>query len=437
MDKNKSAASKLISAGPLMDDQIVFEFAIYYLPEPSAKPQDELDRLLKDEFPTFKKLEKITKDTKEMALAAQVINDVKKSYAPPSLQSLQYFGRGLSREQAVAVQNSKTAFQIIFSYPKEHVLDGMRSALQLTGKIAKATNGLVWDEETRLLFSVEQWNKDHLEDWTEEYPDISKHITVHAYKKDEYVRAITLGMSKFGLPDIVVDHFSWSISRNIGHIINLFAQSLIEGAVLQKPGEFDLDLKAVKNTKVREPQVKSLRTHATGKALLTLSQGVPEEGDPNNRIIAITFERYPGPDVTAKQNKMAESLFGWDDKLVPVQHDQTLEAASRRARAALPALRKAFNAGLAPGEFISVKAPFETPNGGQEYMWVEVTSWKDDQIKGLLRNEPFKIPTLHAGQNVEVSESKIFDYIRRHADGTEEGNETGKLIDQQSGDEKE
>ena len=62
-------------------------------------------------------------------------------------------------------------------------------------------------------------------------------------------------------------------------------------------------------------------------------------------------------------------------------------------------------------------------------MWVEVTSWKGDKIKGLLKNEPYKIPKLHGGQIVDVLEGDIFDYIYRHADGVEEGNETGKLIE--------
>ena len=106
-----------------------------------------------------------------------------------------------------------------------------------------------------------------------------------------------------------------------------------------------------------------------------------------------------------------------------------MKAASRQAQAKLPALRAAFNKGLAPGEFIQVKAPFDTPEGGHEWMWVEVISWDGDKIKGLLKNEPFSIPTLHGGQTVEVSQAKVFDFIHRLADGTEEGNETGRLIE--------
>ena len=50
---------------------------------------------------------------------------------------------------------------------------------------------------------------------------------------------------------------------------------------------------------------------------------------------------------------MLGSLFGWKDSLTtPVDHNEELMAASRRAKEKLPSLQIAFNAGLAPGEFI-------------------------------------------------------------------------------------
>lgn len=194
--KDNMAASISIPAGPMMDEKIGFEFAIYYLPEPSKKPQDELDALLKNKFTTFQRVEKLSKDTEGIAVAVRLVSDVKKSYAPPPLDALQHFGRGLSREQAVAVQDSKTALILDFSYSKDHVWDGLRAALELTSKVAEATNGLIWDEETRQLFSTEEWNKVRIQDWTEDVPDISKHITLHAYKKassSEFVGEIWLG----------------------------------------------------------------------------------------------------------------------------------------------------------------------------------------------------------------------------------------------------
>ena len=179
---------------------------------------------------------------------------------------------------------------------------------------------------------------------------------------------------------------------------------------------------------MREPQVTTLKPNATGIALLSLHEGTWEEGDPKNRLIEITFDRGVGVDIHAKQDQIISATFGSEDSISYVKHDEQLKAASLRARANLPALRTEFNRGLAPGEFIQLKAPFDIPAGGQEWMWVEVISWKGDHIEGLLKNEPFNIPSLHAGQIVQVSEKKVFDYIRQHADGTREGNETSELI---------
>jgi hypothetical protein len=95
-------------------------------------------------------------------------------------------------------------------------------------------------------------------------------------------------------------------------------------------------------------------------------------------------------------------------------------------------LQADFKKGLAPGEYIQVKAPFTAPTGGNEWMWVEVTAWQPGKIKGLLKNEPFNIPSLHGGQLVEVDEAKAFDYIRTFADGREEGNETAAIIERQT-----
>ncbi len=431
MKSPSQANGRPFPSGPLMQDEIAFQFAIYHLPSPQGDPLSCLNELLQSEFKGFQRVDGIVSGKEGMQIAARVINEVQASYAPPNLEFLQRFGRGLSREQAVALQNSQTAVLLDFGYPKEHVWDGMRAALSLASRIARETGGLLWDEETREVFTPDAWHKARIEDWTEGIPDVSSHTIIHAYKKEEHIRAITLGMMKFGLPDIVVDRFSWSLSRNMGHVVSLFAQAMAEGSHPKKRGEFDLDIRAIRNPEVREPQIRSLKSNATAVALLSLREGTWEEGDPRNRLIEITFDRYTGPDLYARQQEMLKSLFGWEDSVTSVNESQELENASNRARARLSSLRTAFNSGFAPGEFVLVKAPFETPDGEREWMWVEVSAWKGDKIRGLLRNEPFNIPSLHAGQEVEVSEATIFDYIHRHADGSQEGNETGKIIEKQ------
>ncbi len=428
-----SSEGSPLPAGELMSDHLFIEFAIYYLPEPSQDPEATLNRLLETEFQQVGRVEKVSESPAGMTVSARLITDVQESYAPPGLESLQYFGRGLSRDQSAALQDSTTALILVFGHPKEHVWDGLRAACELTSKLARETNGLPWDEQTREVFTPDAWEEKRLNEWTKEVPNVSKHTVIHAYNNGEYVRAITLGMAKFGLPDIVIEDVSWSLNRTTGHVINLFAQALAEGALIEEAGQFDLDIRAIKNAKVREPQLASLKSNATSVALLSLREGTREEGDPDNQLVQITFDRYTGNDVHAKQVQMMSSLFGLEDSISYIKHDEEILAASERAKAKLPSLRADFKAGLRPGEFIQVKAPFKTPDGGQEWMWVEVTSWKGDEIRGLLKNDPFNIPELQAGQTVVVSEQEVFDYIRRLPDGSEEGNETGKLIEQLGG----
>lgn len=417
-----------IPAGALMDQSIRFQYAIYYLPSPLADPLVALQELLSKEKSPPTLVNELPDKPGKPVIYGHSVTEVQTKYAPPDTQSLQYFGRGLTRDQAEQLQKSRQVFIMEFAHDKEYTWEGLRMANEIAEAMVRETGGLVWDEMTREVFTPVEWNKKRIQTWTQDIPDVSDHTSIHAYKSDEYVRAITLGMAKFGLPDVVVEDLSWSLDRTAGHLINLFCQAMAEGAVIEKPGEYDLDIRRIQNSEVREAQITSLKRNATAVALLSLKKGEWEEGDPENRLIELGFDRYSGRDVHAKQAELFSSFFGSEDAVTPVTHSEELLAASRKAKARLPALREEFLEGLDPGEFIQVKAPFKTPDGGQEWMWVEITTWEGDQIKGLLKNEPFNIPSLHGGQIVNVKQQDVFDYIRRYRDGRQEGNETGAII---------
>jgi uncharacterized protein YegJ (DUF2314 family) len=372
----------------------------------------------------------IPKAADQPVVSGYSLDEVQKKYPPPDLRSLDKFGKGVTREQAELLQTSRQAFIMNFAHGKTQVARGLQLADTLAEGLARRTGGLLWDEETREIFTPDQWRRKRIQSWSDGTPDVSEHTTIHAYKSDDYVRAITLGMAKFGLPDVVAENFGWSLNRPMGNLINLFCQSLVEGAVIAHPGRFELDIRKIRHREVRDPQINSLKPNATAIARLSLGEAAPENGDPRNRLIAIGFDRYPGTDMPSKQEILLSSLFGWEDDVTPVDRKNAeLRAASRDAKAQLPKLRKAFVDGLAPGEFIQVKAPFRIPDGGQEWMWVEITGWNGDNIKGPLKNEPFNIQSLHRGQIVEVKQDDVFDFIRQFSDGRQEGNETGAVIE--------
>jgi uncharacterized protein YegJ (DUF2314 family) len=409
--------------------QVTYEFALYYTGKPLKAPVPALKaRLLQDaSLPRW--ADSLPRQADRPIVIARLNTDAQKDYRPPTLELLRYSGRGLSAEQAAALQTATQAFIVRFAHPQKAGMAPYKRSLQLMAQLAQDTGGLLWDEETREVFTPDEWRKRRLDTWDGELPDVSKQTVIHAYQGSKLVRAITLGMAKFGLPDVVVEDFSWSMNRPMGNLVNLVSQSLAEGLVIGPEGRCDVDIHGLRHTAVRSAQGTDLLPGSTGRARLLLVEGRPEAGDPDNRLVEIRFDAAPGKDAHARQDALLSGLYGSKDSITYVKHDDALRAASEAARARLPALQKAFAAGLAPGEFILVKAPFDTPAGGVEWMWVEVTTWQGDVIRGLLKNEPVNAPSLHGGQMVTVSQARLFDYIRRYPDGRQEGNETGRLIE--------
>jgi hypothetical protein len=160
------------------DKQIIYQFAVYYLPESKNEPLAELDKLLKGKFSQFKRVEKLDGKEKSPSLTARIENDPQKEYAPTDLESLKYFGHGLSKQQAEALQKTKQVIILDFSYPNEFVWKGLHSANELIHTLAVDTDGLVWDETTRLVFTPKAWEEKCLKEWADEIPEVSTQFTI-------------------------------------------------------------------------------------------------------------------------------------------------------------------------------------------------------------------------------------------------------------------
>ncbi|TDM08466.1 MAG: hypothetical protein C4K60_03185 [Ideonella sp. MAG2] len=352
-----------------------------------------------------------------------------KNFRPPSLNQLQYFGRGLSREQAQALSGSKQALIVEFQVPRQENLAAMQAALTLMEQVARKTGGLLWDDETREAFTPDAWHG-RLEGWSGPWPKVSKHITIHSYKATETgVRAITLGLRKFGVPDLVISDFNWSDNQAIGELMNIAAQMLVEKQGTVTSGTWDLQTTLLQHTAAREQANAQLLDQGKAALKLTLAPATRDDGDPPNLLWELAFDRYAGDDLHVRRATMLRQHFVGKSKVLMVQHDAELEAAKTAARAKLPALRNHFQTKLVPGESILVKAPFKTDTGGIEWMWVAVNAWEGTQITGLLVSDPRLSKKLKAGQTVKVSQDDLFDYLHRKPDGTTEGNTTSKIIE--------
>lgn len=411
-----------------MAASITFEYAVYLLPNRGSRDAQAVLRHVIARYPSLKLVDGLPKNPETILLHAYLKQDVAHSYAPPRLDSLRYSAHGLSDKDANDLQHSTNALVLDFAHPKRNVWQVLRTADELVEELARQSDSLVWDQETREVYSPDAWHEKRLASWTGELPDVSSQTVIHVYPNGEFARAITLGMSKMGLPDVVVQETPWSSDNQVANLINIFSQSIAEREVPLKSDRYRLDLHNIKNLNLRQSQLEGLGKNGAGAACLTLAEAKWEEGDPKNRLVRLAFDQYPGDDSHVRQERMISSFFGSQDSLSQVQHSQELLAESAKERAKLSGLHKLFDAGLVPGEFIEVKAPFLAENGNREWMWVEVTSWKGNRIHGVLDNDPSEATSLHAGQVVQVREEDIFDYIHHFANKKIEGNTTGEII---------
>jgi uncharacterized protein YegJ (DUF2314 family) len=376
----------------------------------------------------FEEVDLLPDNAEKPFVSIAIEREIADSLPVPDLQYLSYFGRGLSKEQAVSIQNSRLGIVMDFSYPRAMAFEGLKASATALYEIATTYNGVIWDSETRELFGPASWSERRIESWNTNTPNVSSHTVIHAYQNGDGVRAITLGMAKFSLPDIVVNDFSWSLNRPMGDLVNLVAQSMVEGVASISSGALVLDINKLEPTTYKQVLMPTLKDNAKLVVELPIGQGEWEEGDPDNYLLELVFESEPKASSYEKQHQLLSSLFGWEDYVAYVNHNQLIQEASDRARKNLDPLKADFNAGLAPGEFIQLKAPFDTDDGAKEWMWVEVISWDGQKITGLLKNEPQRVSGLRGGAEVTVDQADIFDYVRTYPDGRQEGNETSELI---------
>lgn len=412
---------------------IGFTHVLYFVQEPRQDLQAALRKQPPIEDGSLEIVDAFPDSISRPVVLARVIDDVAESAPPPSVEILQLMGKGISKEQARDLQSAARALALTFVHPEATAVVSLDRADRIVADLAASTGAMVYDVESRYLYSSARWREERLGAGTERAANALRQIAVHSYKDGEHVRSVSVGMAKFGLPDLVIQEMTWGLSTPMGLIMVGIAQRMIEGQQPTRDGQLELDLQEVLNPEVREYLSRDVFDNATRRAMLKLVPAPMEEGDADNALLAIDFGAFPGPDEFARQSAASAAMFGWSDAVKSIDHDAELLAASEKARAALPALRAEFAKGLDPGAYIQVKLPFEVPAGGREWMWVEVHKWSGDQVEGMLLNEPFDIPTLSSGQIVEGRTQDIFDYIRVWPDGRQEGNATGLVIERMQG----
>ncbi len=394
---------------------IYYQFGIYYAPAPSKPPFEAAREIVKTQFEgriTYRddsvKLEKGT---------YVVLREVgREEYAPPSETYLQHKGFGLTEAQRKALQDTATVLLIDVFEVKPDNLTYLTHVNELAAAIAEVTGGFVWDEETRELYAVKAWRQKRLPDAEAAVPPILANTTMHAYAlPSENYRAVTLGMRKAGLPDLVVSEFPKAFWDPIMAMMRFLTTEVARGGPLNPRQQWKAgELKKQFNVPNHLP-LEDISLVPAGRV----------EGDPENDLWMIDFSAYPGENLHDQQAHLIERAFPpRQDILMEVweERDEIMKL-SEKAREQLKTKRDLFKKELAPKERLLVKA---FVNG--EYLWVDVKKWEEDQLSGELMNDATADGKHKKGDPFGLPFEQVFDYLHVKGDGTEEGNETSKFI---------
>jgi len=116
-------------------------------------------------------------------------------------------------------------------------------------------------------------------------------------------------------------------------------------------------------------------------------------------------------DLRSTDPKAAFANLGYSPVVSGKDVEEELQQTVQEARTAWADFVKAFEAQEPGSDDFAVKFAFETPDGGNEYLWVKVQSLGEEIVTGTISNEPLYIPTLKFGSYVEKPVSELQDWM--------------------------
>ncbi|MEO7094730.1 MAG: DUF2314 domain-containing protein, partial [Polyangiales bacterium] len=226
------------------------------------------------------------------------------------------------------------------------------------------------------------------------------------------------GLARVGLPEIFVADVPSGYAVSVGRMLNATAQTLVERGDLTRDGALDVDVSNLTGDWHLE-DIKKDGGNGVIHWKVRWSKPADSHDDP---LLELFIEGHqPGSAVALL--KAIESYEGAEeDKVQHLDFQPELDAAAVKARAALGALRAHFAKGMPFDERLSIKAPFKTDDGeGNEWMWVDVFTFKGNVLEGTLANTPNSVSSLQLGARVKVKFTEVADFIHRRADKTNAG----------------
>lgn len=325
-------------------------------------------------------------------------------YILPPSSTLGVVGASLTAEERASIPARPTVvvIRVHGKADREHAV--ARTAFATALALAESIHGLVYDESTRRIQNVATFARAVPRGPLTGAAFQPSQIVVQIYRQpDGSARALTLGMERFGAPDLSLRGAAWPHATALTHVANAAAAK-----VAAREGRVPLLLTA---KDFRETDVEDSRSVSLG-----VSKAERTEGDPDNVLVELAPADGRSWDLTLT------SLFDRSAVIASPAENAALERIADKTRRALPGiLARTSRAGAT----LFLKGPFRDDDAGSiEWMWIEASTCDAQTCEGTLASQPARSSSLRAGDHVSLPRDAIADFQMKLPDGGVEGGES-------------
>jgi hypothetical protein len=355
-------------------------------------------------------------------------------YILPPKDTIDTLAPGLTPEERSKVHSRATAVVVRVSGPVNVNHVPARTLFAIAAYLAEKLDGFVYDEAVRRVETSSQALEHAIKVPLGQPVFQPGHIRIMFFREEEgTARLVTLGMIRFGLPDLVMRGASMATGSRLHYVINAVAHQLV-AEKLGLPITVTLDDVARALGKKREEL--ATKPDASKSLRLDAVDAQRVEGDPENQeiseLVPASSSREEARVTREAWDEAVIGLFGTAPEYVEANFGSKLEELATRTRRDLPGVIKKFEGGQ--GELLlwsRFPVPPESRSDGgpaTESLWIQVASCDTKACSGTPTGSPVLAANVAMGKTTSVPRDKVDDWLMRLPDGGTAGGESIKIL---------
>jgi uncharacterized protein YegJ (DUF2314 family) len=323
----------------------------------------------------------------------------------PSSQVLAHFGRGFDAKSAAALGQAKAAISLMGVGPFDAQHRLLRELTLCVSRLSRELNAVVFDTADWLTFTPNAFHALRAAE-VENGQLSSAQFGVRAYRIEDGLRSVSMGLEKFCQPNFALTHFSEHQMGMMDRMMTLAMQHIIESDKPMTPGPLTLSIRGIQNEPLRQELTALKQADASGEVTLQLDTVAPRSGDPK-LLLAPIFQSTPGPQLWEEQGKLLKQLFGVDRQVSQVDMGEQIQQAIEKAQARATTILSDPKKWRQEGHRFRIAVVLPKI---REVVWLEVTEWKNGHGTGILLSQPQHVSDLNSGDTVSFTADAIKDY---------------------------